>query len=552
MRLDGVRTLSIRCAALALLVFALIVTQWTLVARIVNGVFQSGMPPATLLGPFMLLGLVWLARSVLLGLRDFLASRAAIRLKRLVRERLYARFLDLGPAFVAGERSGELTETFMGGVEKLDAFVARFVPGAVFALVIPPLLALTVLTLDVMSGLILLFTGPLIVLLLWLVGMLADKAAREQWLVLGRLGAGFVDTLRGLPTLVVFGRAQARLRELNTLNDAYRRTTMRVLRTAFLSGAVLELGATLATALVAVTVGVRLFEGHLPFERAFLVLLLTPEFFAPLRALGAEHHASLEARAASERLFGVLHAPVPERKTGSVPSAPLHVELRNVTLTYGERPALEGVSLELPPGSSTALVGPSGAGKSSVARLLLAFMQPSSGEVLVNGASLTSLDPLLWRSLVAYVPERPYLFPGTVRENLTLGLPRVTDAQVTDAARAAGAHEFITRLPLGYDTLLAEDGVNLSGGQRVRLAIARAFLKDAPLLILDEPTAQLDAASERDVQDALRRLSEGRTVLTITHRAALVRDHTRVLQLQDGRLVTPHEPAPSAQTTGVA
>lgn len=541
MHLPGVRPLALACAGLALLAFVLALAQWSLVARIVSGIFLGGLAPAALTSPFVLLTLVWLARAALGGVRDGLAARAAARVKREVRGRLLTHLLDLGPLHAPGQRSGELTEVVVEGAERLEGFVGSFVPGAAFAAVLPPLLALAVLWLDPLSGVILLFTGPLIVVLLWLVGSQAEGAARAQWLTLGRLSAAFVDTLRGLPTLVVFGRDRERLAALRETDETYRRVTLGVLRTAFLSGFVLEFGATLSTALVAVTVGVRLYEEGLAFERALLVLLLTPEFFAPLRALGADHHASLEARAAAERMFAVLGQRAPGRGTLPVPAGPLRIELRDVTLRYGERAALQGVSLSLPPGSRTLLVGESGAGKTSVARLLLAFAAPTGGEVLVNGVPLTDLDPAAWRERVAYVPERPYLFPGTVRENLRLGRPGATDAEIVEAARAVGAHTFISRLPNGYDTDVGAEGARLSGGERLRLALARAFLRDAELLILDEPTSQLDSESAAQVWEALERLGQGgmgqgRTVLTISHRAARGGGHDRTLELEGGRV----------------
>lgn len=537
--LPGVRSLALTCAGLAGLTFVLAVAQWGLAARIVNGIFLGGLTPTALTPAFVLLALVWCGRSALVGVRDLWAAHAAARVKRELRGRLFAHLLDLGPLYVAGQQAGELTEVVVEGTERLEGFVGRFVPGAAFAATVPPLLALTVLWLDPLSGVILLFTGPLIVVLLWLVGTMAEGAARAQWLTLGRLSAGFVDTLRGLPTLVVFGRDRDRLAALRETDDAYRRVTLGVLRTAFLSGFVLEFGATLSTALVAVTVGVRLFEGYLSFERAFFVLLLTPEFFAPLRALGADHHASLEARAASERLFGVLEQAPPGRGTLPVAPGPLPIEVRDVTLRYGDRTALAGVTLTLPPGSRTLLVGESGAGKTSVARLLLGFVPPAAGDVRVGGVPLADLDPAAWRERVAYLPERPYLFPGTVRENLRLGRPGATDGELVAAAQAADAHAFITALPQGYDTEVGAEGARLSGGERLRLALARAFLRDAELLILDEPTSQLGADSEAQVRGALERLGAGRTVLTISHRAALHGGHDQTVVLAAGRVREP-------------
>jgi ABC-type transport system involved in cytochrome bd biosynthesis fused ATPase/permease subunit len=305
---------------------------------------------------------------------------------------------------------------------------------------------------------------------------------------------------------------------------------MKVLRTAFLSGFVLEFGATLCTALVAVTVGVRLFEGHLPFETALLVLLLTPEFFAPLRALGADHHASLEGRPAAERLFALLDAPVPVRGERAVPAGVPHVRLVGV----GVGPVVDGVDLDLPPGSRTALVGPSGAGKTTLARLLLGLTPPERGTVLVDGVPLAEIDPGAWRVRTAYVPERPYLLPGTVADNVRLGRPDATDAEVARALARAHA-TFVAALPHGADTPLGEDGARLSGGERLRIALARAFVKDAAVVVLDEPTSQLDPGGEAEVLAALADLAEGRTVLTITHRSAPLALHDRVVEL-DGRL----------------
>nr|WP_216320997.1 thiol reductant ABC exporter subunit CydD [Deinococcus aestuarii] len=535
-RLPEVRLLRLTCAGLALVTFVCVLAQWALVARTVNGVFLEGQAPAVLSSAFVALALVWLTRSALVGVRDVLAARSAAGVKREVRGRLLTHLLDLGPVHASGERAGELTELVTEGAERLEGFVGRFVPGSVFAATLAPLLALTVLFLDPLSGLILLFTGPVIVVLLWLVGTMADRASKAQWLTLGRLSASFVETLRALPTLVVFGRAPERLAALREADDAYRRVTLSVLRSAFLSGFVLEFGATLSTALVAVTVGVRLFEGQIPFERALFVLLLTPEFFAPLRALGADHHASLEARAAGERIFAVLGEEAPGRGTLPVPAGPLSIEVRDVTLRYGERTALQGVTLTLSPGSRTLLVGESGAGKTSVARLLLGFVPPTGGEVRVSGVPLSDLDPAAWRERLAYVPERPYLFPGTVRENIRLGRPEATWEEVEEAALAADAHDFISRLPNGYDTDIGAEGARLSGGERLRLALARAFLRGAEVLILDEPTSQLDAGSEGEVKGALERLGAGRTVLTISHRAALHGGHDQTVELEGGRV----------------
>ncbi|SNS31954.1 ATP-binding cassette, subfamily C, CydD [Geodermatophilus saharensis] len=534
--LPASRRLVVLCGLLGVLVWALLVVQWALVAAVVSAVATGAATPSALSGALAGVLAAWAARAALLGLRDRAAAGTSARVRRGLREALLRKLVALGPGHAAGERAGELVTTVTEGVGRLDGVLGRYLPGAATAAVVPPLVALTVLVLDPASGGLLLLTGPLVLVFLWLTGTLAARSARASWETLAQLGAVLVDTLRVLPTLVAFGRARGSARWLAGVSEAHRRTTMRVLRTAFLSGFVLELGAVLCTALVAVTVGVRLFQGGLELERALLVLLLTPEFFAPLRALGADRHASLEGRPAAERVFALLDTPEPVHGGRPVPAGVPHVELRGVTVRHGERAALDGVDLDLPPLSRTALVGPSGAGKTTAVRLLLGFTAPDAGAVLVDGVPLGDLDPGGWRARVAYVPERPFLAPGTVADNVRLGRPGATDAEVEQALARAGLLDLVRRLPQGTATPLGEDAARLSGGERVRLALARAFVKDAPVLVLDEPTGQLDAATEAEVLAALDELARGRTVLTVTHRAAPLALHERVVALADGRV----------------
>jgi thiol reductant ABC exporter CydD subunit len=529
--LPGPRRLLVTCVLLGVLTWALLVAQWALVAAVVTAVATGGSTPAALSGALAGVLAAWGARAVLLGLRDRAAARTSARVRRGLRADLLRTLLVLGPGPAAGERAGELVTTVTEGVGTLDGVVGRLLPGAATAAVVPPLVAATVLVLDPASGGLLLLTGPLVLLFLWLTGTLAARAARASWETLAQLGAVLVDTVRVLPTLVASGRARGSVRWLTDVSEAHRASTMRLLRTAFLSGFVLEFGAVLCTALVAVTVGVRLFEGGMELERALLVLLLTPEFFAPLRALGADRHASLEGRPAAERVFALLDSPPPARGTGTVPPGVPAVALRGVTVRYGDRTALDSLDLDLPPLSRTALVGPSGAGKTTAVRLLLGFTAPDAGAVLVGGVPLADLDPDAWRARVAAVPERPWLLPGTVADNVRLGRPGATDAEVEEALARAGLLDLVRRLPRGTATPLGEDAARLSGGERVRLAIARAFVKDADLLVLDEPTGQLDAATEQEVLAALDDLARGRTLVTVTHRTAPLALHERVVEL---------------------
>jgi thiol reductant ABC exporter CydD subunit len=518
-------------------VAALSVLQWALVATVVAAVVGGRTSPVALTGLLITLLVVWAARSAVVGVRERLAATVSTRVRSEARMAFARKLLRVGPSAVAEERTGELASTATEGVSALDALVARFVPGAVTAALVTPLVIAVVLVLDPLSGGLLLVTAPVVVVLLWLVGARSAASAAERWETLSRLGALLVDTLRVLPTLVTFGRGGTR--SLTRASEAYRTTTLRVLRTAFLSGFVIEFGASLCVALVAVTVGIRLFEGELGFGRALLVLLLAPEVFAPIRALGADHHARLESLPAARRLFDLLDQPEPITGERQLPVGVPSVRLSGVSVRHDARTVLDHLDLDLPPGSRTAVVGPSGVGKTSLLEVLLNLRTPDAGEVLVAGVPLPELDPAAWRARIAYLPERPWLLPGSIAANVRLGRPEATDAEVERALAEAAALEFVRRLPDGIATRVGENGARLSGGERLRIGLARVFVADPAVVVLDEPTAQLDPDSEAAVVSALARLARGRTVVTVTHRTALLPEHDRVLELADGRLRQP-------------
>ncbi|GER85178.1 thiol reductant ABC exporter subunit CydD [Thermogemmatispora aurantia] len=538
--------LSVLAGLLALLAT---VGQMALLSWVVARVFlghadlqQVGLALAALL---LIIGL----RAGLVWLREFSARRAGNRVKSEMRRRLFAHLLLLGPLFVRGERSGELVATLNEGCERLETYVARYLPQAVWSLVIPLLLLVIIWPLDHLSAILLLITGPVIPILMIAVGSYSQKHIQRQWTTLARLSAHFLDTIQGLVTLHLFGRSGAQEAHVARLSDEYRRRTLRVLRYAFLSGAVLEFMTMLAIGLIAVFLGVRLINRELPFEQAFLVLLLIPEFYRPLRELGTQYHAGMEGRVAAQRMLEILASVPPVREpreaSRSLPAAPLTLTCEQVTYRYpdSERPALQQVSFTLPAGSCTALVGRSGAGKSTLVNLLLRFMEVESGAILVNGLPLDRLPADLWREYVALVPQRPYLFSGSVRDNIRLARPGASDEEVERAAELAGAADFIRELPAGYDTEVGEQGLRLSAGQLQRLALARAFLKQAPLLILDEPTSSLDPESEALLSEALARLRCQCTVLVIAHRLNTVATADQVLVLDGGRLIESGPPA---------
>jgi ATP-binding cassette, subfamily C, bacterial CydD len=528
--------------ALGLLAAAATIAQLVLLSKVVERVFLGGqdlMEVRDLL--VLLLGASFL-RSGLLWAREVSAQRGAVRVKTELRERLFAHVLRLGPSYTRGERTGELTTTATEGIEKLDAYFGRYLPQTFLSVLVPLMIAGYVLVLDPSSAVLLLVTGPVIPLLMVLVGSYAEEHTRRQWNALSRMGASFLDALQGLTTLKVFGRSAEESEKVAAASEEFRARTMKVLRYAFLSGFVLEFMTAAAIGLVAATLGVRVISGNMPFEAAFLVLLLAPEFYKPLRELGVHRHAGMEGSAAAERIFEILSTPVPVRQ-GSATQEPITdgiaIAFSGVGYTYpaSDHAALSDLTLTLEAGTRTALVGRSGAGKSTLVNLLMRFVDPDSGTISANGAEITSLPAKTWREYVALVPQRPHLFYGSVLENISLARPEASREEVEMAAELAGAAEFIQRLPDGYSTQIGERGARLSGGEAQRIAIARAFLKDAPVLVLDEPTSSLDPESERLIQSALDRLARDRTVLVIAHRLNTVYEADTIAVLDDGRLV---------------
>jgi thiol reductant ABC exporter CydD subunit len=394
---------------------------------------------------------------------------------------------------------------------------------------------------DLESALIMAATLPLVPVFMWLVGKYTEQRTEERWLALRLLSTHFLDVVRGLPTLRAFNRSGAEAALLAEVGERYRQAAMRTLRVTFLSGSVLELAATLGVALVAVTVGVRLVGGGLGLEAGLMVLVLAPELYLPLRRLGAEYHASADGLAVAQRILTLLEAPA-EVGTGGARPAPRpasgRVRLERVSFAYPGRAGrvLDGLDLELAPGETVALVGESGAGKSTVAGLLLGLFEPGSGRVSVGGVDLAGCCRDEWRRRLAWVPQHPTLLRGSVADNIRLGQPDAAAERVREAAWQVGAAAFVEALPAGYDTHVGDGRRPLSAGERRRIALARAFARDAELVILDEPTADLDAASAELVADAVERLGAGRTVLLIAHRPELARRADRVVILENGRV----------------
>ncbi len=532
---------------------AVVVQAW-LLAHVIARVFLGGATRTQVATPLMLLLGAIAVRALLSWAADVAAAHAAAGVKHELRDRVFAHLLEGGPIAAGRERTGELVTTLTDGIEALDAYIARYLPQLALAALIPLTVAAVVLTRDLLSGVVLVLTAPLIPIFMILIGRLADVRSRRQWLAMSRLSASFLDTIQGLTTLKVLGRSRAQIAVIRHASEAFRFASMEVLRIAFLSSLVLELVATLSVAVVAVEIALRLLHGRLDFEQAFFVLLLAPEFYLPLRRLGADFHAGLAGTTAAQRLFTLLDAPAPAKPAIATPTpmppAPA-IELEEVSYAYpgdggrgsAARPALISVNLTIEPGEKLAVVGPSGAGKSTLARIVLRFVEPDSGRLMAGGVPANVIDPDDWRRAMAWVPQSPHLFADTVAANICLARPESDGRDIAAAARHALAEEFIAELPGGYDTPVGEHGARLSGGQVRRIALARAFLADAPLLILDEPTADLDPRLQRELDVVLEDLLAGRSALIIAHRVPTVIAADRVVVLDGGRVVDvgPHE-----------
>ena len=540
----GIRGPLVRTALLAaLLACALLGQAWVLAVLLAAGVFEQA--PLRQLWPLgLLLLLLALLRFVLaVGARQA-AFRGAQRLAQTLRSRLLRGAQALGPYGLRAQSSGDLITRLVDGIEAILAYFARYLPQMLAAVLVPCVLVLAILPVDWLSGLVLLLTAPLIPLFMVLVGRAAARASERRYAQLTRLGAAFIEALGGLLTLRQLGAAERFAAHLEAESETYRTLTMQVLRVAFLSALVLEFFAMVSIAIVAVLIGFRLLWGELPLRAGLFVLLLAPEFYLPLRALGALRHTRMDALAAAEHLAafdaGAPAPAIPLSGAAAVRGSPSpQIQLQRVTYRHpGREVGIRDCDLVIRPGQVTALVGTSGCGKSTLLSLLLGFAAPEQGRILIDGLELARLDPAQWRECVAWVPQQTHIFEGTVRENLLLAAARADAAALDRAVEASGFAEVLARLPSGWETVLGERGLGLSGGELQRLALARALLRErARVWLLDEPTAHLDGAGARSIEALIRAAAVNRTVLLAVHRLGAARAADWLVVLREGRIV---------------
>jgi thiol reductant ABC exporter CydD subunit len=521
--------------ALGAVTALLVIAQAWLLADIIAAALSARRGVGALSLPLTALLCVVLGRSAVAWGRELLAQRASTRAKSQLRTALLEHVGAAGPALLSSTRTGELAVLATRGIDALDGYFSLYLPQLFLAVIVPCAVLVAVGATDWISALIIAGTLPLIPMFMALVGAATRDRMGTQFRTLQQLAGHFLDVVGGLTTLKVFGRSQAQIRTIAEVSNRYRGAAMSTLRVTFMSSLILELVATISVALVAVEIGLRLMGGHLSLRTALMVLVLAPEAYLPLRLLGANYHASAEGMSAAREVFAVLEAPLPVRghRTDIPDPALTGLAVHDLRVEYPGRgePALDGVSLTLEPGEVLAVTGPSGSGKSTLLAVLLGFVTPQGGSVRVNGVSLADLDPDAWRARLTWLPQRPHLFAASIAENIRLARPQATTDQVWDAVVAAGLGDVVARKPDGLDTVLGDRGAGLSVGERQRVALARAFVRDAPLLLLDEPTANLDGATEDEVLATLRGLVQGRTVIIVAHRPALVQLADRVVEL---------------------
>ena len=521
----------------------LIILQAWLLAKIVNAVMFNHAGLANVQHWLGFLLLIFIIRAALIWASEISAFKAAAQVKQSLREELQQKLFSIGPVAIGDQHSGEVANTLVEGIEALENYYARYLPTMSLVALIPLSILIFIFPIDWISGVVLVVTAPLIPFFMILIGKGTERLNHKQWRKLARMSAHFLDMIQGITTLKLFNASKREAKAIGMISDEYRKATMSVLRIAFLSSLALEFLATVSIAIVAVLIGFRLYYGEMDFFYGFFALLLAPEFYLPLRNMGTHYHARLEAIGAAENILAILEKETPQANTSNSAQAlqaseNIEIQLKDIDYAYPERgKALQRFNLTIPANKRTALVGYSGAGKSTVANMLLGFIQPQQGEIRINGCTIDEIGIENWRKAIAWMPQRPHLFHGSIRDNIALGNLQASDQQIKQAAQLAQIDTMIEKLPQGYQTIIGDQGEGLSGGEIQRVALARAFLKDAPFVILDEATANLDSENEKSIQQAIDKLAQNRTLLVIAHRLKTIEQADNIVVMDKGRVI---------------
>jgi len=525
----------------------LLILQALLLSRIIHGAFMDGLSRTTFSPLLYLLLAVIIVRAALAWAREMCGFQAGARIRHEIRMMLMRHIGALGPIQGSSSHSGGLSTVLLEQVEALQAFYALYLPQLALAVAIPAAILAFVFPLSWAAGGLLLLTAPLIPLFMVLIGMGAESISQRNFQALSRLSAHFLDILQGLPTLKLLDRSQKEDTAIARVSNDYRRSTMKVLRIAFLSTAVLELASSLAIALVAVYLGTTylgysnfgLYGQVLTLKHGLFILLLAPDFYLPLRELGTHYHARAEALGAAQSILEILATRPETTLTGQQQLAagvPFGIKFHQVDFSYSKDkdPVLKNVDIGITAGEHVALVGESGSGKTTILNLLLGFIQPNQGEIRIDGKSFSQINLKTWRQSLAWLGQDPLLFQGSIAANISLGQPHANAADIEEAAFQARVLDFAQNLPQGLETQIGEHGWGLSRGQAQRVALARVFLKNTPVLLLDEPTAGLDLDTAQQVMQALISFANNRSMLMLTHRWEQLDNFKKIYRLENG------------------
>ena len=482
------------------------------------------------------------AKAISIWLQNFFSSKVVFIIKSNLREQLINKIKELGPLKLKSERTGEIVNTLLNGVDKLEDYFSKFLPQIFLAAFIPILILLFVLPRDLLSALIFIVTAPIIPTFMFLIGSISEKLNQKQWVTLSRMSAYFFDVLQGLPTLKLFNRTKETIKRIDSITNIFRIKTLKVLRVAFLSALVLEVASTISVAVIAVAIGLRLLNGDFNFADALFILIIAPDFYLPLRQLGVSYHAGMEGVSSFERISELIKNELSEtmnsNQTKKIIEYDSPIIFDNVSFTYEERniKALDSISLVIEPKKVTALVGQTGSGKTTLMNMLLRFINPSQGIIKFGNQNLLEINEDEWRKNIAWIPQNPHLFNKTILENIKLSKDDATIQEVIEAASKSKIHKLISSLPNQYDTLVSEAGENFSGGEIQRIALARAYLRNAPIILVDEPTANLDPIIEEEIMNDMFDLFKGKTVLIIAHRLNTIIKADKIIVLKNGRV----------------
>ncbi|AFH48813.1 Subfamily C ATP-binding cassette [Ignavibacterium album JCM 16511] len=520
------------------------IAQAFLLSRIINNVFLLNYKLWQVDTLIILFIISFSLKASLQFLQSSFSAKFTISIKKKLREDIIENIIKIGPIKIKSERTGEIVNTLLNGVDKLEDYFSKFLPQIFLSAFIPLIILLFVLPRDFLSAIIFVVTAPIIPTFMFLIGSASESLNKKQWKTLSRMSAYFFDVLQGIPTLKLFNRSKETIKRIEEISNIFRIKTLKVLRVAFLSALVLEVASTISVAIIAVAIGLRLLNGDFNFADALFILIIAPEFYLPLRQLGVSYHSGMEGVAAFERIDNLLELKnnikdESEIKESFSYDAQSEIKFENVSFTYEGRnqKALDSISFTIEPNKFTALIGQTGSGKTTLMNLLLKFLQVENGTIKIGNHNLNDISTIEWRKNISWLPQNPHLFNTTILENLLLAKEDATKEEIIEACKKAKIHHLISSLPNGYESKVSETGENFSGGEIQRLALARAYLRNAKIIFVDEPTANLDATTEHEIINDMLKLFNGKTIIMIAHKLNTIIRADKIIVLKNGKVI---------------